>query len=85
MTQVQEYTMQEKPIMDGYYYSFKATGVREVDQILSAVAIAGRHHHHTEGWEDVNMLSDDEEYFSCVDLIQEMANRAAKSIQEQSR
>ncbi len=44
--------MSEKLRMDAYYYGFDATGCIEIDRILSAVASAGKAHHHTEGWTD---------------------------------
>lgn len=59
--------------LDAYYYSFEATGVIEIDRILSAVATAGKHHHHTEDW------GEEEEQ-----AIQDAANDAAKALTEGS-
>mgnify|MGYP000660462362 CR=1 FL=1 len=60
--------------MDAYYYGFNKTGVREIDEILSAVAMAGKGYHNTADWSDEIYG----ETYSFVDLIQEIANRAAK-------
>jgi len=62
--------------MRAYYYGFDKTGVREIDEILSAVAMAGKGYHHTENWSD-ELYS---EPYSYIDLIQEMANRAARKL-----
>lgn len=62
--------------MDAYYYGFYKTGVREIDEILSAVAMAGKGYHHTESWTD-DLYGED---YSYVDMIQELANRAAKKL-----
>lgn len=66
--------MSDKLRMNAYYYGFGETGCREVDLLLSAVACAGKAHHHTEGWGD----SRDGEP-SHVDLIQASADAAAKA------
>lgn len=58
--------------MDAYYYGFDATGCAEVDEILSAVAWAGRMYHHTDQWTD-----DDP---SEVDRIQVAANDCAAAL-----
>jgi hypothetical protein len=58
--------MSEKLRMDAYYYSFKETGVIEIDKILSAVAVAGKGYHNTEDWDD-----------ETIALIQDAANDAA--------
>lgn len=58
--------------MNAYYYSFAPTGVRAIDEILSAVAVAGKAYHHTEYWSDSE--GDEKSY---VELIQEAAVRAA--------
>ena len=42
--------MTEPLRMNAYYYSFKPTGVKEIDRILSAVACAGKAFHSTEDW-----------------------------------
>ena len=61
--------------MNAYYYSFHPTGVRAIDEILSAVASAGKGFHHTEDWCTPMPYYDNKSY---VDLIQEAADRAAK-------
>lgn len=58
-----------------YYFSFDATGVDAVDEILEKVAMAGSGYHHTSDW--------NEEYVrgsgvSVVDEIQNAANDAAE-------
>jgi hypothetical protein len=70
-----EYVMQPKLRMDAYYFGFSATGVREIDEILSAVACAGKAYHHTERWNDA-----DEGEWSYAELIQHAATRAAARI-----
>lgn len=62
--------------MNAYYYWFSKTGVREIDEILSAVAMAGKAYHHTSDWGN----DDYYEGHSVVDLIQEMADRAAMAL-----
>ena len=62
--------------MNAYYYGFIETGVREIDEILSAVAMAGKAYHHTSDWNDPDFIGND----SACDLIQEMANRAAEKL-----
>lgn len=72
--------------MDAYYYSFDRTGVGPVDAILSAVAVAGKGSHHTDGWNDPSGYG----YYkgrpglpdadSATELIQNTANRAADQI-----
>jgi hypothetical protein len=65
--------------MDAYYYSFSLTGVLPVDWILSAVATAGKHYHHTESW------SDDDDGPSEADVIQSAAQSAAESFVDAER
>ncbi|HEX2880362.1 MAG TPA: hypothetical protein VHO25_12595, partial [Polyangiaceae bacterium] len=60
--------------MYGYYYAFEATGVREVDMILSSVAIAGKRYHLTEDWNEETPGP------APVDVIQAAANLAASSV-----
>lgn len=60
--------------LHAYYYGFKATGNRAIDQILSKVANAGRACHSTENWADTSIWQDGR---SLVDLIQEAANQAS--------
>ena len=57
--------------LSAYYYGFAPTGDTSIDLILAAVAKAGKAFHSTEYW------TDDDHGPSCVDLIQEAANRAA--------
>jgi hypothetical protein len=38
--------------MEAYYFGFDLTGVRAVDEVLSAVAWAGKAYHSTEMWGD---------------------------------
>ena len=59
--------------LEAYYYSFDPTGVREVDGILAAVALAGKSYHHTQDWNEVD---GDEE--SLTDCIQRHAGIAAE-------
>lgn len=59
--------------MDAYYYGFTPTGVREIDEILSAVASAGKAYHHTEDWNEPNRDGVTE-----VQRIQNAANKAAE-------
>jgi hypothetical protein len=71
---------------DAYYYSFTMTGVREVDEILSAVAMAGKAYHNTDQWTD-ETYTEGLRYggsITPVELIQEMANRAAKAFREKT-
>lgn len=54
--------------MSAYYYSFEPTNCRPVDEILSAVAIAGKRFHNTEEWDN-----------EAIDGIQNAAKRAANA------
>ena len=38
--------------MNAYYYGFNKTGVKEIDEILSCIAWAGKAFHHTAEWQD---------------------------------
>jgi len=71
---------------DAYYYSFDPTGVDAVDEILSAIAWAGKMYHHTESWSDEDTRWGDPDYSgpSEVDRIQAAANRAADAFAAQS-
>lgn len=71
-----QWVTQERLRLDAYHYGFAATGVREIDEILSAVACAGKSYHHTEYWSDAPGGEP-----SYVELIQEAADRAASAIQ----
>ena len=68
----------EKLRMNAYYFSFSETGHRPVDEILSAVACAGRNYHRTEDWGEV----DERDGLSYVDRIQYAADRAASESAE---
>lgn len=54
----------------GYYISFSATGVESVDDILGAVAMAGKGCHHTGDWSG----------YGYTEVIQEQAVIAAAEI-----
>ena len=72
--------MSEALSMDSYYYSFEATGIYEIDKILSAVATASKAVHHTEGWwtDFTNSFSYPPHKGACpIDWIQNAANEAA--------
>lgn len=40
--------------LDSYYFGFGSTGVPEIDDVLAAVARAGRAYHSTEFWSDTD-------------------------------
>ena len=65
--------MAEELRMNAYFYSFRCTGVREIDMILSAVASAGKAYHNTEDWNN-----DDGPWLSPVEKIQVEADKAAE-------
>ena len=72
--------------MDAYYYTFDRTGIAVVDAILSAVAVAGKGSHSTDGWTS----NPGHDYYKgrpwlpdadCgADLIQATADRSAALI-----
>ncbi len=68
--------------MDAYYYGFERTGVGIIDDILSAVAQAGKSFHGTDMWAET-----DEKFYpvSHEQLIQQAADRAAEKIKEATR
>ncbi len=69
--------------MSAYYYSFKPTGVREIDLILSAVAEAGKGYHHTDSWGDEFGWDMESPHFtgnSYIEWIQNAANAAAQAL-----
>lgn len=74
--------------MDAYYYQFDQTGVDWVDKILSAVACAGKSFHHTDMWRDEEWPNGDcwnhegHSGKSCIEMIQNAANEAAKEIEK---
>ena len=59
--------------MNAYYYSFRPTGVYEIDKILSEIVSAGKAYHSTEDWNN-----DDGPWLSPVEKIQAAADNAAK-------
>lgn len=65
--------------MRAYYYGFKSTGIRDIDKILSAVAIAGKAFHSTDQWIDEMY----EEGVTAEKLIQYAADTAALHIHQQ--
>lgn len=65
--------------MDAYYYSFEKTGIGVVDEILSAVATAGKHLHSTEDWAEEDLPLDG---LTEEQRIQQAANRAAEAIRK---
>lgn len=75
---------EDDPRMDAYYYTFKPTGEKSIDAILSAVAWAGKGAHNTVNWDEPDGWED---YGPCdpgqtpVDVIQETAKRAAATLQ----
>jgi len=70
---------------DAYYFSFEPTGVQVIDDLLHAVAWAGKANHHTEGWSDelwlesYGPLRKGEDWIS---LIQSLANDGADEIRK---
>lgn len=78
MSERRAYATRPNLRMDAYYFGFSPTGVREVDEILSAVACAGKSYHHTERWGD----TEDGEP-SWAQIIQEAADRASAKIKGQ--
>ena len=69
--------MVKKLRMNAYYYGFTETGVREIDEILSAVACAGKSFHDTEYWAEPTLYGDGK---SEAERIQVAADRAAKKL-----
>ena len=61
-----------------YYYGFDLTGVEPVDEILRAVASAGKMYHNTECWNDIGFEDEPSE----AEKIQAAANDAAKLWEE---
>ena len=84
----------EEARMDAYYYGFDRTGCGPVDAVLSAVAIAGKGSHNTDGWTDrdvygyydnraglpANPRIDDWTGGSAVELIQLTAKASAEKV-----
>lgn len=65
--------------MDAYYYSFRNTGLAVIDSILSAVATAGKAHHHTEEWGEAGTWDDKPTHES---RIQSAADESATLVRE---
>lgn len=63
--------------MEAYFYGFDHTGCHQVDRVLSAVAIAGKMFHYTDGWSEPGSHSATGQ--SCIDVIQEEAINAARA------
>lgn len=76
MSDRRAYATKDNLRMSAYYYGFRSTGIREIDEILSAVACAGKSYHHTSEWGDTG---DGEP--SWAEIIQEAADRAAAKMQ----
>ena len=84
----------EEARMDAYYYGFERTDCGPVDAVLSAVAIAGKGSHNTDGWTDrdvygyydkrpglpANPRIDDWTGGSAVELIQLTAKASAEKV-----
>lgn len=78
-----ETTLMTEKRMDAYYYSFRPTGCEAIDNILSAIACAGKAFHHTSDWYDDLDPKDYGEHLkgnNPVEWIQNAANDAAKEI-----
>ncbi len=73
--------MDEKLQLSAYYYSFHATNVLAIDEILSAVARAGKGHHHIKYWADP--CGDDKP--SYIEKIQQAADEAAQALRAAHR
>lgn len=59
-----------------YYFEFDETGVKEIDDLLVAVADAGGRCHHTVNWTETSEYVDE----SCVAMIQRIANEGAETL-----
>ena len=84
----------EEARMDAYYYGFERTDCGPVDAVLSAVAIAGKGSHNTDGWTNrdvygyydkrpglpANPRIDDWTGGSAVELIQLTAKASAEKV-----
>lgn len=66
--------------IDAYYYGFEKTGVAEIDNILYAVARAGKSFHHTEDWQDEATAPEGLRGNTPEEWIQNAANDAAQAI-----
>jgi len=68
--------------MSAYYYGFTATGIPDIDRILSAVACAGKAFHHTEDWHQEAEPFRGHAGSNPIEWIQNAANDAAKAASE---
>lgn len=66
--------------MDAYYFGFERTGVGIIDAILSAVAIAGKGVHSTEGWADEEFARYHSDQLTYEQRIQKAADDAAATL-----
>lgn len=71
--------------MEGYYYSFNPTGNAAIDKILSAVGCAGKAYHHTRDWNDECSPYEHLRGNTAVEWIQNAADDAAASIQQDKK
>lgn len=67
--------------IESYWYEFDPTGIDEIDNILNAVALAGRYFHSTEFWND-EATGDGVVGDTPIEWIQNAANRAAASFKD---
>ena len=72
--------MSERMRMDAYYFAFGTTGVEALDKVLSAVACAGKAHHHTEDWQEETGAWEPHTGRSPVDWIFNAASEAAATL-----
>jgi len=70
--------------MRAYWYGFDETGENYIDDVLSAVAVAGKRFHNTEEWGGSGWEAD-EGVDSCEQSIQKTANAAAKDVADLRR
>lgn len=65
---------------DAYYYGFNPTEEDSVNKILSAVAIAGKGYHHTDGWTEEKDDYSDYTGGSYAGWIENSAKECAREI-----
>jgi len=63
--------------LSAYYYTFVPTGDEDVDNLLAAIAAAGKAFHSTSDWTDECEWLDGKSY---IDLIQERARVIADKL-----
>lgn len=71
--------------IDSYYFSFKETGVRDIDRLLYTIAQAGKCFHCTSQWTeetswkplDTDLIGD-----NPIEWIQNAANDLAKTLEK---